>query len=699
MREAKWLNTGVVRKLCPNATAFGRPPRLVMAMHSTPVLGSAPPVYVDDALGGRCNLWERSSPLSETWGGNFYPEMLQLLAGVAAADRASLMVLGSSADALVIYASVGLARELAEKTRAPLGGSISGWVANHQRPLLLCPGQDLPEVVLGAMNNPTISSALSVPIDLGDENIGVLNLARCGRRQRFNHSHIQLATLAGFALGTSLRMPNQDGPPVGAERLFSRVLKNIPSPMLVVNRRLQVIAANQEFLKRTRRSSDALTGRQLTDVVPRALLTQARVAERVEQVFRTGHAVKGGRVAYPPHSTHAHAYFVRFVPVAPEASGYVQEVMVLMDDITELERLGAQARQAGRDLAIMEASEDDLMIWLDRLGRVVSWNPAAQGITGRMLEDVRGGSMAELFVDDDRDLCRRALRQVAAGSYVRGLEMMLLGSQRQNVAVSWCCSPIGDDEGKVAGIVALGRDLTAPHQMEQLLIQSDKLASLGVMAGGIAHQLRNPLAIVAMSAELAQKVPADSGFCRECLEKIHASAKRASVVIDELLQFARPQSDKAVVIDVKELLEATFRFTSDQLVQNQVRPRVDVSGNGAKVLGNPVLLQQVFSNLILNACAAMPEGGELTASATSRADGTVSIAFCDTGLGIAPENLPRVFDPFFTTKPPGSGSVGLGLSITYSVVRQLGGSIEVESEPGQGSAFTVVLPRVGVSRR
>ena len=367
---------------------------------------------------------------------------------------------------------------------------------------------------------------------------------------------------------------------------------------------------------------------------------------------------------------------------------------MLMDDITELERLGAQARQAGRDLAIMEASEDDLMIWLDRLGRVVSWNPAAQGITGRMLEDVRGGSMAELFVDDDRDLCRRALRQVAAGSYVRGLEMMLLGSQRQNVAVSWCCSPIGDDEGKVAGIVALGRDLTAPHQMEQLLIQSDKLASLGVMAGGIAHELRNPLAIIATSAELAQKVSADQGFSRECLKKIHASAKRASVVIDELLQFARPQSDKAVVIDVKELLEATFRFTSDQLVQNQVRPRVDVSGNGAKVLGNPVLLQQVFSNLILNACAAMPEGGELTASATSRADGTVSIAFCDTGLGIAPENLPRVFDPFFTTKPPGSGSVGLGLSITYSVVRQLGGSIEVESEPGQGSAFTVVLPRV-----
>jgi len=191
---------------------------------------------------------------------------------------------------------------------------------------------------------------------------------------------------------------------------------------------------------------------------------------------------------------------------------------------------------------------------------------------------------------------------------------------------------------------------------------------------------------------LAQREPDDPAFRAECLKKIEGSAKRASVIVESLLKFARPQSDNAVVVDVKELLEATFRFTSDQLVLHRVRPCVKVSGKGAKVLASPVLLQQVFMNLILNACSAMSAGGDLVTSATSD-DGAVRIAFSDTGEGILPENLTRVFDPFFTTKPPGSGSVGLGLSITYRIVKQLGGSIEVDSEPGRGSTFTVVLPR------
>ena len=367
-------------------------------------------------------------------------------------------------------------------------------------------------------------------------------------------------------------------------------------------------------------------------------------------------------------------------------------MMALTDDIPELEKLAAEARQAERHLASVEAGEDDLVIWLDRRGRVVSWNPAAERMTGRALAEVRGGLMTELCVGDDREVCRAALRQVVTGSYVRGLEMMLLGTGHQNVAVSWHCSPVGDDEGKVAGMVAVGRDLTEHRQMERLLIQSDKLASLGVMAGGIAHELRNPLAIISMSAELAQREPDDPAFRAECLKKIEGSAKRASVIVESLLKFARPQSDNAVVVDVKELLEATFRFTSDQLVLHRVRPCVKVSGKGAKVLASPVLLQQVFMNLILNACSAMSAGGDLVTSATSD-DGAVRIAFSDTGEGILPENLTRVFDPFFTTKPPGSGSVGLGLSITYRIVKQLGGSIEVDSEPGRGSTFTVVLPR------
>jgi len=146
-------------------------------------------------------------------------------------------------------------------------------------------------------------------------------------------------------------------------------------------------------------------------------------------------------------------------------------------------------------------------------------------------------------------------------------------------------------------------------------------------------------------------------FGRNAWKKIGASAKRASLIIESLLKFARPQTDTAVVVDVKELLEATFSFTSDQLVLHWVRPYIEADDDAAKVLGSPVLLQQVFINLILNACAAMPRGGDLVASVKSCSDGMVRISFRDTGEGIFSENLPKLFDPFFTTRPPGNGSV------------------------------------------
>ena len=646
-----------------------------------------------DTFSSLSDLWERGSLSSDERSVSFYPEILEIVAGATAADRASLLVPTADREALIIEASIGLPQEVPAKTRVPVGKSISGWVATHGRPLLLCPDQELPEAVLDAMLNPSISSALSVPITLGDKGPGVLNLARCSRDERFDYHHIQVAMLAGLAMGNFLRTSDSGSSPAGSASFLVRVLENIPSSTVIVDRHLRVVAANHEFLASFQLSRGAIAGLQFADVVPGTLLDQTGAIEKIERVFRTGSGFEGGKVAYKTPGLPMRIYLVRFAPIASEAGGRVENVTVIMEDITEVQKLGAEARQAERELLTMKASEQDLVIWLDRGGRIVSWNPAAEAMTGRVFSEVQGKSMAELCAGDDRTVCRGALRHVAAGSYVRGLEMLIIGPEQRNVAVSWHCSPVGDDNGKIAGMVAVGRDLTEHRQLEQLLIQSDKLNSLGVMAGGIAHELRNPLTIITVSAELALAATDDLPLRTECLEKIGASAKRASLIIESLLKFARPQTDTAVVVDVKELLEATFSFTSDQLVLHWVRPYVEADDDAAKVLGSPVLLQQVFINLILNACAAMPRGGDLVASVKSCSDGMVRISFRDTGEGIFSENLPKLFDPFFTTRPPGNGSVGLGLSITYSIVKRLGGSIEVESEPGRGSTFTVALPR------
>jgi signal transduction histidine kinase len=285
------------------------------------------------------------------------------------------------------------------------------------------------------------------------------------------------------------------------------------------------------------------------------------------------------------------------------------------------------------------------------------------------------------------------LDRLVAGANVKDLEVPLVGADGREIEIAWSCSVMRDDQGAVSGIVCVGRDLTERHQLERQLIQSDKMASLGVMAGGIAHELRNPLAVISVSTQLLLEKAGAPELRVDCLERINASTKRASLIVENLLKFARPQARTMMEVDVDKIVNDTFLFLSDQLALQQVRLHFDAGAGGVKVLGNPDLLQQVFTNLTLNACNAMPEGGDLIVRTMADDGHMVRIVFQDTGHGISPENASRVFDPFFTTKPPGGSFVGLGLSITYSIIKQHSGSIELKSTVGQGSEFTVLLPR------
>ena len=166
---------------------------------------------VVDPLGCLCALWERGSTHPSQMDEGSYLEILEMLAAATDADRASLMVRGISQEELVIGASIGLPPGMAEKGRVPTGESISSWVVSHQRPLLVAADQDLPEPVLAAMKNPSIKSAVSVPIVHSEESLGVLNLARCESERRFDHTHVQFATLAGMAMASLIRPPSPKG--------------------------------------------------------------------------------------------------------------------------------------------------------------------------------------------------------------------------------------------------------------------------------------------------------------------------------------------------------------------------------------------------------------------------------------------------------------------------------------------------------
>ena len=244
------------------------------------------------------------------------------------------------------------------------------------------------------------------------------------------------------------------------------------------------------------------------------------------------------------------------------------------------------------------------------------------------------------------------------------------------------------------GIVAVGRDLTERRRLEAQLVQSAKMASLGVMAGGIAHEIRNPLAVSSAAAQLLLESPDDPDdeeLRRECADRIYSGIQRASKIVEDLLRFARPSEGRRAPTGINEALTETLSLLAHQMTRRRITLETDLNTQLPPVMGNKNLLQQVFNNMILNACNAMPDGGRLTIETQLKTDSEVEIRFTDTGYGIPEENLDRIFDPFFTTMPVGKGT-GLGLSICYAIVEQHQGEIDVHSEVGVGSTFVIKLP-------
>jgi PAS domain S-box-containing protein len=473
------------------------------------------------------------------------------------------------------------------------------------------------------------------------------------------------------------------------ERFISGIVESIPSSLLVIDRSQRVVSANRNFLEKSRREAQATLGHNIEEVFPQVLLEYTQLDQKVQEVLHTGQPVEGGKLAYRGPGLPTRIYYYRLIPLRAEEA--VENVMLLMDDITEREKLQEEVRRTERHLASVVDSANDLVVSMDAEGRILTWNKAAERTSGFELEEVRGQYLPDLCVEEKQREMTSWLAQWAQGQFTKkSIEINLRTKRGKEVPISWTGSRMLDDEHRIVGLVAVGRDLTERKRLEAQLIQSAKLTSLGVMAGGIAHEIRNPLAISSAAAQLLLERPDDEQLREEAVEKIYSGVQRTSYIIENLLKFARPPEERMVPTDITEALEETLSLLANQLRVQRVKLRKDLAPDLLQVVGNKPLLQQVFSNMILNACNAMPDGGSLTV-ATRATEAGVEIQFADTGVGIPPDHLSKIFDPFFTTMPVGKG-VGLGLSISYSIIQQHQGTIDVASQVGQGTIFTIRLP-------
>jgi len=253
-------------------------------------------------------------------------------------------------------------------------------------------------------------------------------------------------------------------------------------------------------------------------------------------------------------------------------------------------------------------------------------------------------------------------------------------------------SPLFDAESKVSGVIVSVRDITMEKKLEQQIIQSERLAAMGQMIGGFAHELNNPLTgILGMSELLQDSQPAEA--TRKQLEMLQQQARRAVEIVQNLMYFSRPPAPGKAAIDLGELVQRTLHLHAYSLRKSNITVDFLRESSIPSVTGDAHQLMQVFLNLILNSEQAMREvrdRGTLRIRMEKR-DKSVAVIFQDDGPGIPPDILPNIFDPFYTTKRPGRGT-GLGLSICKAILREHNGNVEAASGPGGGAVFTVTLP-------
>jgi len=335
-----------------------------------------------------------------------------------------------------------------------------------------------------------------------------------------------------------------------------------------------------------------------------------------------------------------------------------------------------------------------LVLGLDR--RVVRWNPALERLFGITRGAAVGRTVDELFDAAFVEAVQSAdpgpngevvLYRVPASSRHADARSLLL-----NVAAT----PLRTPDGRTAGTIVLLEDTTARVKLEEQLQISERMASLGLLAAGVAHEVNTPLTGISSFTQMLLENADPSDPRTPLLEKIEKQTFRAAKIVNGLLNLARPAQSDLGRIDLHGVIGDVLSLLEHQLRSGSVQLRRDMHADETLVLGIEHKLQQVFLNLFLNARDAMPKGGWLSIVTRNEGDDVV-VEVADTGSGIQAEHLGRIYDPFFTTKPIGKGT-GLGLSITYGIVQEHDGTITVDSAAGQGTRFVLRFPLARAAR-
>ncbi len=391
-------------------------------------------------------------------------------------------------------------------------------------------------------------------------------------------------------------------------------------------------------------------------------------------------------------------------PLSSEDMGLLSAVAAQAATALENGRLYRQLRTKADEVErmrqfsenILESLNDGLAV-LDRNGRVVRWNRRLEELYGVRHEDAVGRALDQLFDAPVVEMFRASAVESPEGAAYYRVPLTTRHDPVRRLLVNVAATPLRDAHEAVTGTIVILEDISTRVQLEEQLQISEKMASIGLLAAGVAHEVNTPLTGISSFTQMLLEGAQPEDPKTKVLEKIERQTFRAAKIVNGLLNLARPAQVESAPCDINVVISDVLALLEHQFKTGRIQVRKEFVTPGPTVQGMEYKLQQVFLNLLLNARDAMPKGGWLTLVTRVEKSGVV-VEVGDTGSGIPAEHLSRIYDPFFTTKAIGKGT-GLGLSITYGIVQEHGGAITCDSTPGQGTRFTLQLPLATTAAR
>lgn len=371
-------------------------------------------------------------------------------------------------------------------------------------------------------------------------------------------------------------------------------------------------------------------------------------------------------------------------------------VAILSSQLAErIRRSEIQLASATRDLADYRLFNDRIiesmrsgLVTTDLLGAIITFNRAAEEITGYRAADVRGSNIFAIFGDIEKQI-EAGLESIRTRTRLPRFDIGCRTADGREIHLGFSVAPLVDEADNSRGYVLTFQDLTEVMELEREVRRQERLAALGKMAAGLAHEIRNPLASMRGSVQVLASELSFSQDQSQLMQIVLRESDRLNRIVSDFLTYARPPKIERAVIELSSLLSETIALLRNS---PELRPdhmiREEYPDEPLLYQGDPNQMRQIFWNLARNAIQAMPQGGELSVTVDARPNRDVTIAFSDTGEGMSREQKDRLFEPFNSS----SGGTGLGMAIVYQLVRDHNGNILVDSETGKGTRIAIKLP-------